>query len=101
MHCWFDLLRSPIKGEYGEVTVTHKPIFSQLLYRWIQHHAPPLEKLIGWYRGHTGCSWRVDETYIRCAVNGCIRFEPSTAAGVQSISIYRGLTTARRWTEVD
>jgi transposase-like protein len=33
------------------------------IYRWIQRYAPQLEKLIRWYQGHTGCSWRVDETY--------------------------------------
>jgi transposase, IS6 family len=35
------------------------------IYRWIQTYAPQLEKLIRWYQGHTGCSWRVDETYIK------------------------------------
>src|SRR5438270_7829782 len=31
------------------------------IYRWIQTYAPQLEKLIRWYQGHTGCSWRVEQ----------------------------------------
>src|SRR3954447_22713861 len=54
------------------------------IYRWIQTYAPQLEKLIRWYQGRTGCSWRVDETYIKSSVNGCICSEPSTAVGGQS-----------------
>jgi transposase, IS6 family len=38
------------------------------IWRWIQRYAPQLEKEVRWYHGHTGGSWRVDETCIR--VNG-------------------------------
>ena len=38
------------------------------IWRWIQRYAPQLEKEVRWYQGHTGGSWRVDETCI--LVNG-------------------------------
>lgn len=36
------------------------------LYRWVQHYAPEMKKRMQWYYKPTmGCSWRVDETYVR------------------------------------
>jgi IS6 family transposase len=36
------------------------------IYRWVQHHAPEMEKQLRWYWKRPGISrsWRVDETYV-------------------------------------
>ena len=36
------------------------------IYRWVQVYAPKLRKKLAWYsRKQFGCSWGVDETYIK------------------------------------
>jgi transposase-like protein len=35
------------------------------IFRWVQHHAPEIEKRIRSYQGPRSGSWRVDETYVR------------------------------------
>ena len=47
------------------------------IYRWIQHYAPEIEKRLHWYWKPTiGCSWRVDEAYVKTKENGCICTRP-------------------------
>ena len=37
-----------------------------MLYRWVQHYAPEMEKRLRWhYKPTMGYSWRVDETYVK------------------------------------
>ena len=36
------------------------------LYRWIQHYAPEMEKILRWhYKPTMGYGWWVDETYVK------------------------------------
>ena len=47
-------------GERG-VSIGHSTI-----YRWVQKHAPEMEKRLRWQsRGPCSASWRVDETYVK------------------------------------
>jgi len=62
-----------IMGERG-VPVDHSTI-----YRWVQKFAPEIEKRLRWqWRRPQSTSWRVDETYVKCAANGPIYIERST-----------------------
>jgi IS6 family transposase len=70
------------------------------IYRWIQTYAPQLEKLIRWYQGYTGCSWRVDETYIKVSGEWLYLFRAIDSRG-RTIDFYlsqrRDAGAARRF----
>jgi transposase-like protein len=55
------------KGECTEFAVTQEPIFSQLLWRWIQCYAPELSRRCRRELRKTNGSWRADETNLRVA----------------------------------
>ena len=46
------------------------------IYRWVQYYAPKILDKLKWYwKPKLGASWRVDETYVKVKVNGCIYIE--------------------------
>ena len=45
---------------------------SLLLFRWIQHYAPEIEKRLRWlYKPTCSYSWQVDETYVKVKGKWC------------------------------
>ena len=54
-------------GERG-VSLDHSTI-----YRWVQRYAPEMEKRLRWqWRCPRSRSWRLDETYVKEALNKCL-----------------------------
>jgi transposase-like protein len=57
--------KAPSSDKSVEFAVTRKPIFSQLLLRWVHHYTPEFQKRWNRFARTVGGSWRMDETYIK------------------------------------
>src|SRR3954470_22653081 len=65
IQCWFYVLPSRIKRRMRWSYCYAKPIFSQLLARWVSRYAPILNERMRRHLRPLNESWRVDETYVR------------------------------------
>jgi len=62
------------------------------LFRWVQHYAPEMEKRLRWYYKPTlGCSWQVDETYVKVKGQWCYLYRAIDKRG-HTIDFYLSRT---------
>jgi transposase-like protein len=66
------------------------------VWRWVQRYAPEIQRRLRPRLQPTNDSWRMNETYIRSKVSGCIYIELLTPAVRQSTSFCQLNATQQR-----
>jgi transposase-like protein len=62
-YCRYGVSYRDLEQMIGERGV---PVYHSTIYRWVQKHAPEIEKWLRWHwRRPQSTSWRVDETYVK------------------------------------